>query len=124
MKRNIITGLTSLLFAVITIISALADTSTATVPEIPETAGPELVAEPWNDQDNARIIYFGKDDSGFTQLSSSNAGREVIKTQECVVTMTDGAAMECTAPDGNIYTVDSEGCQLGQTVTLLFLLAV
>jgi hypothetical protein len=38
--------------------------------------------------------------------------------------MTDGTAMECTAPDGNIYTVDSEDGQLGQTVTLLFLLAV
>lgn len=102
----------------------------AVLPEDAVLGDPDFVAEwepvidAWAEGDNARILFYGQTDDGFDAVSASNPGLEVSKTQECTVTAISGSTLECTAPDGSIYSVDNQfGLNLGDMAVLCFLLA-
>ena len=102
----------------------------AVLPEDAVLGDPEFVAEwdpvsdPWDDNDNERILFYGFNDSGFDAVSAAHEGFEIAKTQDCIVSTVTGNTLECTAPDGSIYTVENEyGLQIGDMLTLCFLLA-
>lgn len=116
--------------AVIAYIEANKPEDVAVLPEDAVLCDPDFIAEwepvmdAWADGDNSRILFYGQTDDGFDTVSASTPGYESAKTQECTVTGIAGNTLECTAPDGSIYSVDNQfGLNLGDTACLCFLLA-
>lgn len=115
---------------VIAYIEANKPEDVAVLPEGAVLCDPDFVAEwepvmdAWAEGDNDRILFYGQTDDGFDAVSASTPGFEISKIQECTVTGIAGNTLECTAPDGSLYSVDNQfSLNLGDTACLCFLLA-